>query len=908
MTVEQERLKDRIWKKWGPYVSDRQWGTVREDYSANGDAWNYSTHDMARSKAYRWGEEGIAGISDERQLFCFSLALWNGQDPIVKEVLFGLSNKEGNHGEDVKELYYYLDNTPSHSYMKMLYKYPQSRFPYAELREENIRRTKAESEYELIDTGIFDQDAYFDVFVEYAKAGPEDILIRFTVHNRGHEAAPLDLLPTLWFRNTWSWDKAKAFRPSLGATDGAVLIQHPELAVKALYYERGGEALFCSNETNPNRLFGNDTIESFYKDGINEFVVNGMPTVNPDRTGTKAAVRHSVIIPGGESREFRLRLSDAPAPIPSTAPAAAPPKPASTRKSVKSSASSPAATPPPIAPGAFDPFADFDRLFADRLSEADAFYQDLQQKVHREDERMVQRQAFAGILWNKQFYHYNIQQWLTGDPAKPAPPAARLEGRNHDWKHLHNADIISMPDKWEYPWYANWDLAFQCVTLALVDDTFAKQQLELLTKDWYMHPNGKMPAYEWSFNDANPPVYAWATWEVYYMGKKRNGGQGDLAFLESVFHKLMINFTWWVNLKDTRGHNIFEGGFLGLDNIGVFDRNTVLPDGILEQADATSWMAQFALTMLRISVELSYGNQRYLDMASKFFSHFLYIAGAIEIMGDGITSLWDPEDRFFYDQIRKKDTETVRLKVRSMVSLIPLFAVDILDRKVLDREPVFEAHVQWFLENRPDLMALVSQWWNGNRDDKHLLSLVNDKRLKNVLTRMLDESEFLSEYGIRSLSKFHEENPYVFSTGEATLSVAYVPGESDSDMYGGNSNWRGPLWIPVNFMLIRSLKRFHQFYGERFKVRCPSVTGDYKSLDEVAGDLSNRLIRLFVKDEQGRRKIFGDQEKLQTDPHFKDYLLFYEYFHGETGAGLGASHQTGWTALIANLIQMKAEE
>ena len=871
MTEEQLRLKDPVWKKWGPYVSDRQWGTVREDYSENGDAWNYSTHDMARSKAYRWGEEGIAGISDDRQLLCFSLGLWNGRDHILKEILFGLANKEGNHGEDVKELYYYLDNTPTHSYMKMLYKYPQGSFPYLQLREENRHRTKADSEFELLDTGIFDENAYFDVFVEYAKAGPEDILVRITAHNRGTEEAPLDVLPMLWFRNTWAWGKGN-IKPSLEAAENAdaILVEHPGLRIKALYYETGGEPLFCGNETNPHRFFGNDTTELFYKDGINDYIIRDMPTVNPEGAGTKATVRQTVFIPGGESRSFRFRLSDK-------------------------------------APADVNPFADFDAIFQGRIAEADAFYAGLQQRIRSEDERLVQRQAFAGILWNKQFYYYNIQQWLTGDPTKPAPPAGRMTGRNHDWLHLHNADIISMPDKWEYPWYANWDLAFQCVTLALIDPGFAKAQLELLTKDWYMHPNGKMPAYEWSFNDANPPVYAWATWEVYDTEKKRSGGVGDLGFLESMFHKLLVNFTWWVNRKDTRGHNIFEGGFLGLDNIGVFDRNTVLPDGILEQADATSWMAQFSLCMMRMAIELSFSNPRYLDMTSKFFSHFLYIAGSLEIMGDGIGSLWDREDRFFYDQVRRRNLDTIRLKVRSMVSLIPLAAVDVLDRRILEKEPAFDAHVQWFLENRPDLMALVTRWWDEARDDKHLLSLVGERRLRNVLARMLDENEFLSDYGIRSLSKYHEFNPYTFATDETVLSVKYVPGESDSDMYGGNSNWRGPIWIPMNYMLVVSLRRFHEYYGPTFKVRCPGGDSVYKSLGEVSKELSGRLIRLFVRDADGRRQIYGDREKLQTDPHFKDYIQFFEYFHGETGEGLGASHQTGWTALIANLIDMQAE-
>ncbi|TDX01728.1 MGH1-like glycoside hydrolase domain-containing protein [Dinghuibacter silviterrae] len=868
MNQERERLRHGVWKKWGPYVSDRQWGTVREDYSENGDAWHYSTHDMARSKAYRWGEEGIGGISDDRQQLCFSLALWNHKDPILKEIFYGLANKEGNHGEDVKELYYYLDSTPTHSYMKMLYKYPQAPYPYQKLKDTNARRTREEPEYELMDTGVFDHDAYFDVFIEYAKAGPEDILVRITAHNRGRRAASLDLLPTLWFRNTWSWEE-HSYKPGMGLGNGGIAVVHKDVGVKTCFFEEGGEALFCNNETNPHRLFGNDTPESFYKDGVHEHVVHGLPTVDPRRMGTKAALRYALYIPGRKSRTIRLRLS-----------------------------------PRDLEAGAYDAFADFDEVFAARIREADDFYADLQQRVADEDHRLIQRQALGGILWNKQFYYYNVQQWLAGDPAKPKPPESRLSGRNYDWKHLHNDDIISMPDKWEYPWYANWDLAFQCVTLALVDLDFAQHQLELLTKDWYIHPNGKMPAYEWSFNDANPPVFAWATWEVYRMGKEAGGGRGDREFLEGMFHKLLVNFTWWVNRKDTRGHNIFEGGFLGLDNIGVFDRSMVLEDGILEQADATSWMTLFALNMLRISIELSHANKRYLDMSSKFFSHFLYMAGAIDIMGDGMSSLWDREDRFFYDQVRRFDMSTVRLKVRSMVGLIPLFAVDVIDRRALNSEPEFLRHVDWFLENRPDLLALVTRWAGEAFEDRHLLSLVRDRRLKSVLRRMLDEGEFLSPSGIRSLSKAHEEEPYLYAHTDRTFGVRYLPGESDNDMYGGNSNWRGPVWMPVNYMLVRSLHRFKDFYGDRLRVPHPTGSGEYHDLGEVARDLSLRLIGLFARDASGRRKVFGRREKFQTDPHFKDYILFHEYFHGETGEGLGASHQTGWTALVANLIQM----
>ncbi|HTJ10783.1 MAG TPA: hypothetical protein VL547_02100 [Dinghuibacter sp.] len=872
MGAEQDRLRSPVWKRWGPYVSDRQWGTVREDYSENGDAWNYSTHDMARSKAYRWGEEGIAGISDDRQLLCFSLAMWNHKDPILKEVLFGLANKEGNHGEDVKELYYYLDNTPTHAYMKMLYKYPQSPFPYVQLKEENARRTREEPEYELFDTGLFDRDAYFDVTVEYAKAGPEDILVRITAHNRGRKSAYLDLLPTLWFRNTWSWEE-HAYKPGMGLGAAGIAVVHKDVGVKACYFQEGGEALFCNNETNPHRLFGNDTTEEYFKDGVHEHVVHGLNTVDPRRMGTKAAVRYALYIPGRKSQTIRLRLS-----------------------------------PRDLDGGGYDAFADFEDVFAQRIREADEFYADLQQKIQDEDHRRIQRQALAGILWSKQFYYYNVQQWLAGDPTRPQPPSARYAGRNHDWWHLHNDDIISMPDKWEYPWYANWDLAFQCVTLALVDIGFAQHQLELLTKDWYMHPNGKMPAYEWAFNDANPPVYAWATWEVYQMGKESNGGRGDRDFLEGMFQKLLVNFTWWVNRKDTRGNNIFEGGFLGLDNIGVFDRSTVLEDGILEQADSTGWMTLFALTMLRMSIELAHANKRYLDMVSKFFSHFVYMAGAInssiERGGGGMSSLWDREDRFFYDQVRRFDLSTVRLKVRSMVGLIPLYAVDVLDRRALNQDPEFLRHVDWFLENRPDLLALTTRWAAEAWEDRHLLSLVRDRRLKSVLSRMLDEAEFLGPTGIRSLSKVHENEPFLFSTTDRTFGVRYLPGESDNDMYGGNSNWRGPVWFPVNFMLIRSLQRFHDFYGDRFKVPYPTGATDYRNLGDIAHDLGARLIALFTRDAQGRRPVFGAREKFQTDPHFRDHILFYEYFHGETGEGLGAAHQTGWTALVANLIQM----
>ncbi|HEY8919371.1 MAG TPA: glucosidase [Chitinophaga sp.] len=867
MNKEQARLKQKEWKKWGPYVTDRQWGTVREDYSADGNAWNYTTHDMARSKAYRWGEEGIAGICDDQQLLCFAIALWNKKDPIIKERYFGLNGHEGNHAEDVKELYYYLDNTPTHAYMKMLYKYPQQAFPYTQLLEENRRRGKQDPEYEIIDTGIFDNDEYFDVFVEYAKAAPEDLLIKITVHNRAKNAAQLHILPTLWFRNTWDWAPDKSVPLLSGNGADVIDIAHKELGYYQLYCEDAGELLFTDNETNFPRLYNYQDGKRFYKDGINDYLVHGhTAAVNDTQQGTKAAANYEVTIEGGGAVSIRLRLM----------------------KGAES-----------------HPFADFDAVFSTRLQEADEFYSTLQKKLCTDDEKMVQRQAFAGMLWNKQFYYYYVAQWLKGDPTQPTPPAERLNGRNKEWQHLNNEDIISMPDKWEYPWYAAWDLAFHCIPLAMIDSGFAKEQLSLLTREWYMHPSGELPAYEWAFGDVNPPVHAWAAYRVFQLDREYNDGKEDISFLESIFHKLLLNFTWWVNRKDANDNNIFEGGFLGLDNIGVFDRTAPLPTGgYIEQADGTSWMAMYCLNMLRISLELAKHNKVYADMATKFFEHFLYIAGAISRIGEEASGegLWDEEDGFYYDQIRFTNDGVQKMKVRSMVGLIPLFAVAVLDEEIFATQPEFTERLKWFLNFRPDLAGLVSRWYEKGSGEKHLLSLLRGHRMKRILRRMLDETEFLSDYGIRSLSKYHEQHPYEFWLDDNRFTVAYAPGESTTGMFGGNSNWRGPVWMPVNFLIIESLKHFHHYYGDDFRVEYPTHSGNYLSLKEIAVELSKRLVRLFLRNEHGRRPAMGANDKMQLDPHFRDYLLFYEYFHGDNGRGAGAEHQTGWTGLVVKLL------
>ncbi|HEY0246256.1 MAG TPA: glucosidase [Mucilaginibacter sp.] len=863
MNEEQTRLKDSNWKKWGPYVSDRQWGTVREDYSAGGDAWNYITHDMARSKTYRWGEEGIAGICDNQQILCFALAFWNKKDPILKERYFGLSNPEGNHGEDVKELYYYLDNTPTHSYMKMLYKYPQQEFPYMALLNENKRRTHHDPEFEIIDTGIFDQDNYFDIVVEYAKNTPDDILIKITVNNRSYQDAALNVLPTVWFRNRWGWGH-ETYVPHVSLYSPNVLsVYHKDLGQLWLKTEGKTELLFCDNETNTGRLYNYNDGKLFHKDGINDYITKGADTVNPKSTGTKAAINYDITVPAKKSTTLRLRLTA----------------------------------------NAKNGFDDFDEVFNARLTEANIFYADIQQKQTDTDKISVQRQAYAGMLWNKQFYHYNIHQWLNGDPGLPPPPAQRLNQRNNQWGHLNTKDIISMPDKWEYPWFAAWDLAFHSLALANIDIAFAKNQLMLLVRDWYMHPNGQFPAYEWEFNDANPPVHAMAAWKIYNQDKTANNGKGDTYFLERIFHKLMLNFTWWVNRKDASGKNVFEGGFLGLDNIGVFDRNTILPMGErLEQVDGTGWMAMYSLNLMRIAAELALYNKAYNDIASKFFEHFVYISGAMASMGEDNQGLWDEEDGFFYDQLRLKDNSTEKMKVRSIVGLVPLFAIEVLDDTDITSNPIFKDRLRWFEENRPDLASLVSRWNEKGANDKHLISLLRGYRMKSLLKYMLDENEFLSPHGIRSVSKYHLNNPYDVKVNGTEFSMKYVPAESESNLFGGNSNWRGPIWMPINYMMIESLHRFHEYYGDNFKIECPTGSGNFMNLKEIGDEIFTRITKIFLKDANGNRPVFGNYTKIQTDAEFKDHILFHEYFDGDTGKGLGASHQTGWTGLIVNCL------
>ena len=873
--LAEARANTIAWKQFGPYLTERQWGTVREDYSAHGAAWDYITHDMARAYAYRWGEEGLGGLSDDKQLLCFALGLWNGHDNQLKERLFGLTNGQGNHGEDVKEQYYYLDSTPTHSYMRMLYKYPQAAFPYDELRAESAARTRQEPEFELFDTGIFAESRYFDVFIEYAKAGPQDILVQLTIHNRGPEAAPLTVLPQLWFRNTWTLGYDD-HRPEIRRTQpDAMAAEHRDLGRFQLYCDQAAELLFCENETSPVH-FGQKRKKKnkagrYFKDGINEYIVQGQATaVNPAQHGTKAAARYQFTVRPGQPQVVRLRLSQ---------------------------------------PEHAEPFAGFDHLFATRRAEADEFYDCIQEGLTNADARNVQRQAFAGMLWSKQYYYYDVSQWLDGDPGRPTPPPERLVGRNATWRHLHNADIISMPDKWEYPWYAAWDLAFHCLPLAMVDSTFAKQQLRLLCQDGYLHPNGQMPAYEWHFSNVNAPVHAWATWRVYQMDRKLHDGQGDTAFLEAVFQKLVMTFTWWVNRKDRDERNIFEGGFLGMDNIGVFDRSSPLPTGgKIEQSDGTSWMAMFALNLMRMALELAQTTPVYQEMASKFFEHFLYIAEAMTRGGGGHFNLWDDEDQFYYDVLHAPDNSRTRLRIRSMVGLIPLFAVEVIDDELLATVPEFYARALALIQRRPRLAELVSRWQEPGQTARHLMGLMRQSRLRSVLTRMLDESEFLSEFGIRSLSRYHLDNPYWYHLGEKdSFSVAYVAGEAESDMFGGNSNWRGPVWFPVNYLIIESLQRFHSYYGESFTIEYPTGSGQLHTLAQVADALSARLARLFLKDENGRRPALGDTEIHQTDPHFRDHLLFHEYFHGDDGHGLGASHQTGWTGLVVRLLD-KAQE
>ena len=917
MTAEHDRQHDdyAAWTRWGPYLSERAWGTVREDYSADGDAWGYLPHDHARSRAYRWNEDGLAGLSDDKGRVCFALALWNGQDPILKERLFGLSGPEGNHGEDVKEYYAYLDSTPTHSAMETLYRYSHAAYPYERLVAEARQRGKDDGEFELIDTGIFAENRFCDIFVAYAKASPDDILIRIRAINRGPEPAELCLLPTLWYRNTWSWQPGRE-RGDLAATsvrgaDGVAIPTivgvHPIIGDQALLCEGADELLFTENDTNLQRLYGAENLSPFVKDAFHRYVVEDeRAAINPAQTGTKAAALYRRRIAPGEAVTLRLRLVVTPGR------ATIGDHPASALDMVDAALLSGdwptiAARLGGVLPT--DPFADFDATFATRQREADAFYAALLPNVAGTDSCLIYRQALAGMLWSKQFYHYVVARWLDGDPSQPPPPPGRRYGRNHEWRQLYNERVMSMPDAWEYPWFAAWDLAFHCIPLAIVDPAFAKGQLDLLLREWYQHPNGQVPAYEWAFDDVNPPVLAWAAWRVYQI-ERAHHDHTDRAFLERVFHKLLINFTWWVNRKDAEGHNVFQGGFLGLDNIGVFDRSKPLPTGgYLEQSDGTSWMAMFCLNMLTIALELARENPVYEAIATKFFEHFLSIAAAMAAMGDqtgadGI-ALWNDEDEFFYDILRTPDGQAIPLRIRSFVGLIPLFAVETIEPEVLDALPEFRRALEWYLDNRPELARLVSRWHEPGLGARRLLAICRGHRLKRLLKRILDPEEFLSLHGIRALSRYHAEHPYTLNYGGEEHVVSYEPAESRSGMFGGNSNWRGPIWFPVNYLLIESLQRFHHYFGDEFVVECPTGSGVYMTLDGVANELSRRLIGLFALDERGQRAVFGADERFQADPLWRDYPPFSEYFHGDTGMGLGASHQTGWTGLVAKLIQQQ---
>ena len=884
MNQEQQRLQETRtkqipWKRWGPYLSERQWGTVREDYSDNGDAWAYFTHDQARARAYRWGEDGLAGISDDAQQLCFALALWNGADPILKERLFGLTNSEGNHGEDVKEYYFYLDNTPTHSYMKYLYKYPQAAYPYNDLVQTNGARSAEDFEYELLDTGIFDEDRYFDVFVEYAKESPEDLLIRITVHNRGPETAALHVLPTLWFRNTWSWTEDSS-KPSLeqgkgGPEFSTIAARHATLGERFLYVSGDAPLLFTENETNNVRLFGSANAGPFVKDGINEAVVHGHgAAVNPDQTGTKAAPHFQLTLAAGQSDIVCLRLTDtAPRALQSTYPDDGSP---------------------------FGPH--FEHVLKARQAEADAFYAALTPDRLSEDAGRVMRQALSGMLWTKQYYSYDVTRWLAEHGLTSRAGVQQSSIRNKQWFHMVNGDIISMPDKWEYPWYAAWDLSFHTVALAIVDLDFAKEQLALMLNERYLHPNGQVPAYEWNFSDVNPPVHAWATLRVYAIEKAARG-QGDIAFLQDAFQKLMLNFNWWVNRKDPEGNDLFGGGFLGLDNIGVFDRSAPLPTGgHLEQSDGTAWMAFYALSMLQIALELAIDDPAYQSMALRYFEHFLWIHDAMDPEGDDANVLWDDDDGFFYDVLSLPDGRSAQLKVRSLVGLLPLAACEVIRPAEATKLPEFMDRVRWLNDNRPYLVQAIPALGKGGIGDRRLLSLVDEEKLRRILQRMLDEDEFLSPYGIRSISKYHAEHPYVVHVGGVEYRVDYLPAESNSGMFGGNSNWRGPIWFPINYLLIRGLVHLYAYYGDEFTIECPTGSGQQMTLWEVSQELAGRLAQIFLRDGEGKRAVYGGMEKFQTDPHWRDHLLFHEYFHGDNGAGLGASQQTGWTGLIAQIL------
>ncbi|MCL4543480.1 MAG: glucosidase [Chloroflexi bacterium] len=859
MSAERSRVTEvprgrAPWRRWGPYLSERAWGTVREDYSADGNAWDYFPHDHARSRAYRWNEDGLAGICDDRQYLCFALAMWNGQDPIIKERIFGLTGHQGNHGEDAKEYWWYVDSTPTHSWMQWQYVYPQRAFPYEQLIVENARRGRSDPEFELEDTGIFDGGRYWVITAEYAKATPEDIAIRIWVHNEGPEDATIDILPTLWFRNTWSWGRNER-RPQLRLEDKRIVADHYSLGRRFVTWEPDAEALFCENETNFPRLWGSDLVTPYPKDGINDHIVQGAATVNPDHTGTKAALRFHLVVPAGGTAVVRLRLSDS---------------------ATGSSAS-------------------IDETLEKRRKEADQYYEELLPNSTSQDEKRIARQAFAGLLWSKQFYHYSVEHWLEGDPTFPPPPAQRWSGRNVDWRHLNNRDVISMPDKWEYPWYAAWDLAFHCIALAHVDPALAKDQLLFLCREWYMHPAGQLPAYEWSFGDVNPPVHAYAALRVFTID-----GAQDYDFLERIFHKLLINFTWWVNRKDREGSNIFAGGFLGLDNIGPFDRGALPPDHQLEQSDGTAWMAMYCLSMLELSLQLANHDDAYEDIATKFFEHFAYIAVA---MND--KELWNEQDGFYYDVLKGPDGRMLPLRARSIVGLVPLFAVTVLDADKVKQLPDFAHRIRWFTDNAPRVCEVIEHVHLPDDDELSLLSVANPERLRRLLIRMLDESEFLSPYGIRSLSRYHLDHPLEGTNSQGAFKLDYEPGESTTRLFGGNSNWRGPVWFPINYLAIAGLRRFHTFFGDIFTVECPTGSGIMLTLDKVADELERRLIALFVP-RDGKRPTAGGNPLFEQPGPWSDNLLFNEYFHGDTGKGLGATHQTGWTSLVADLILSEA--
>jgi Mannosylglycerate hydrolase MGH1-like glycoside hydrolase domain/Glycosyl hydrolase family 63 C-terminal domain len=902
LRLEESRQRKKYWKRWGPYLSERQWGTVREDYSANGSAWEYFPFEHAHARTYRWGEDGIAGISDRHQLICFAVALWNGRDPILKERLFGLTGHQGNHGEDVKEQYFYLDSTPTHSYMRMLYKYPQAEFPYRRLLEENQKRSRSQPEFELMDTGIFAENRYFDVFVEYAKADVEDILIKITAVNRGPEAATIHLLPMAWFRNTWSWGKdlRRPVARQAPVLPGAQCseLEHWQYGKRWLLCQGKPALLFTENETNFVKLFNSRDRVSYTKDGFHEYIIHGNKSaVNPETTGTKMGAYYPCQLAPGEVVTLKFRLTDVD-PLGSM----------NTDSPMGEFGSGPGERERgPDVPETDDFAAGFEGMFQKRMKEADEFYDTRIPKRLSPDSRMVMRQAYAGMLWCKQFYHYDVKTWLEGDPAGPKPPVERLQGRNKEWTHLYNDDVLSMPDKWEYPWYAAWDLAFHCIPLAIIDADFAKEQLVLLLREWYMHPNGQLPAYEWALGDVNPPVHAWAAWRIYKIDRRMRG-VADRQFLEKIFHKLLLNFTWWVNRKDPDGHNIFQGGFLGLDNIGVFDRSAPLPTGgHLEQSDGTSWMAMYCLNMLAIALELAKDDMAYEDVASKFFEHFVNIAHAMNDIGVDGRSLWDEGDGFYYDLLHLPNGEDHFLKIRSMVGLIPLFAVETLEPEVVERLQGFKRRMQWFMDNHPDVPEHIEMTQKSARGVRRLLSLANRKQLKRILKRMLDETEFLSPYGIRALSRYHLDHPYELQLNDHVSRVDYEPGETTTGVFGGNSNWRGPVWFPVNYLLIESLQKFHHYYGEDFKTECPTRSKQEMDLWEVSAEISRRLTRLFLRDEKGRRPFAGKNELFNKDPHWRDLILFYEYFHGDNGSGLGANHQTGWTGLVAKLLEQSGE-